>query len=219
VRQHEVDVLAVQELSWHLVHRLDHTGLASLLPHSHLDSRPDSPGVGLWARWPLTPLSPVLGTVAAAPRTRAEPAPGWPVVLTAVHPLTPMREQAHPWQRDLARLLPLAQTDGPQIVMGDFNASRDHQPFRDLLGTGFVDCADIARHRAWPGFTWPTSWDLYSNPEDQRFPDRRALPIMRLDHVLVTPMGTVVHEARPIRVAGNDHHAVLAVIEFTRGAA
>ncbi len=214
LRQHAVDVLAIQELTWDLVHRLDEAGLGGLLPHIHLDPRPDSPGVGLWARWPLTPLPPVPGLVAAAPRARAEPAPGRPVVLTSVHPLTPMRDRGYPWQRDLGRLLPLAESSEPQVVMGDFNASRDHQLFRELLAAGFVDCADAARHRTWPGFTWPVSWHLSSDPGSQHFPDRRAFAIMRLDHVLVTRVGAVVHAARPVRVPGTDHHAVLAVVEF-----
>ncbi len=215
LREHAVDVLAVQELTWDMVRRLDDAGLAGLLPHTHLDPRPDSPGAGLWARWPLTARPPVPGLVAAAPRARAEPVPGRPVVLTAVHPLTPMRERGYPWQRDLARLLPLARDSEPQVVMGDFNASRDHQPFRDLLAAGFVDCADAAQHRTWPGFTWPTSWDLYSDRDSPRFPDRRAPALMRLDHVLVSRAGSTVREARPVRVAGTDHHAVLAVIEFS----
>jgi endonuclease/exonuclease/phosphatase (EEP) superfamily protein YafD len=217
LRQHQVDVLALQELTWDLVHGLDEAGLASVLPHSHLDPRPRSPGVGLWARWPLAALPPVPGMVAAAPRARAEPVRGRPVVLTAVHPLTPMRQNAHPWQRDLTRLLPLAETEGPQVVAGDFNATRDHQAFRDLLAAGFADCADIAQHRTWPGFTWPTSWDLDSDRrkrEKRRIPDRRTLPVMRLDHVLVTPASTAVRTARPIRVPGTDHHAVLAIIDF-----
>ncbi len=215
LREHAVDVLAVQELTWGLVHRLDRAGLGGLLPHAHLDPRTDSSGVGLWARWPLTPLPPVPGLAAAAPRARAEPVPGRPVVLTAVHPLTPMWGRGYPWQRDLARLLPLAASRGPQVVLGDFNASRDHRPFRDLLAAGFVDCADAAEHPAWPGFTWPASWDLSSNRQYARFPDLRALPLMRLDHVLVSRTGSTVREARPVRVAGTDHHAVLAVIDFT----
>jgi endonuclease/exonuclease/phosphatase (EEP) superfamily protein YafD len=215
LRQHAVDVLAVQELTWDLVRRLGEAGLGGLLPHSHLDPRPDAPGTGLWARWPLTPLESVPGMAAAAPRARTEPVPGRPVVLTSVHPLTPMRDRGYTWQRDLARLLPLAQDSGPQVVMGDFNASRDHRPFRDLLAAGFVDCADAARHRTWPGFTWPVSWDLYSDRENQRFPDRRAPALMRLDHVLVSRAASTVHAARPVRVAGTDHHAVLAVIEFS----
>lgn len=214
VRQHAVDVLAVQELTWDLVHRLNEAGLGDVLPHTHLDPRPDFPGCGLWARWPLAPLPPVPGLVAAAPRARAEPVPGRPVVLISVHPLTPMRDRGYPWQRDLARLRPLAGSSEPQVVMGDFNASRDHQPFRELLAAGFVDCADAAQQRTWPGFTWPTSWDLYSDRAIQRFPDRRAPAIMRLDHVLVSRAGAAVQVARPVRVAGTDHHAVLAVIEF-----
>jgi endonuclease/exonuclease/phosphatase (EEP) superfamily protein YafD len=215
LRQHAVDVLAIQELTWDLVHRLDEAGLGGLLPHTHLEPQPDSPGVGLWARWPLTPLPPLPGLVAAAPRARAEPVPGRPVVLTSVHPLTPMRDRGYPWQRDLARLLPLAQDSGPQVVMGDFNATRDHRPFRDLLAAGFVDCADAAQHRTWPGFTWPVSWDLDSDRENRRFPDRRAPALMRLDHVLVSLAGATVRTAHPVRVAGTDHHAVLAVIDFT----
>lgn len=214
VRQHQVDVLAVQELTPELVDRLDQAGLGQVLPHAHLDPRPDFPGAGLWARWPLTPLPPVPGMVAAAPRARAEPAGGRPVLLTVVHPLTPLRGRGYPWQRDLAQLAALAGGPEPQVMAGDFNASRDHRPFRELLVAGFVDCADAAQRRTWPGFTWPASWDPYSDREIRRFPDRRALPLMRLDHVLVSPAGTVVHAARPVRVAGTDHYAVLAVIEF-----
>jgi len=56
LQEHSVDVLMVQELTPHMVARLAAAGLAQLLPFSHLDPRPGSPGTGLWARWPLTPL-------------------------------------------------------------------------------------------------------------------------------------------------------------------
>jgi len=92
-----------------------------------------------------------------------------------------------------------AQADGPQIVAGDFNASRDHRPFRDILAAGFADSADIARRRPWPGFTWPA--------------DRRWPPLMRLDHILVSP-GIRVSEARTVKIPGTDHRAVLAVLEL-----
>ena len=60
LRQHAVDVLAIQELTWDLVHRLDEAGLGGLLPHTHLDPRPDAPGAGCgpggrsphWSRCP-----------------------------------------------------------------------------------------------------------------------------------------------------------------------
>ncbi len=70
VRQHDVDVLAVQELTPRMVSRLAAAGLAQWLPFSHLDPRPGSQGTGLWARGPLTPLPPVPGLIAAAPRAR-----------------------------------------------------------------------------------------------------------------------------------------------------
>jgi endonuclease/exonuclease/phosphatase family metal-dependent hydrolase len=87
----------------------------------------------------------------------------------------------------------LAAVEEPQVVAGDFNATRDHGPFRELLAAGFVDCADSSR--SWPGFTWP------------------SLPVMRLDHVLVSRTATVPM-ARTIRVPRTDHHGVLADIEF-----
>ena len=95
----------------------------------------------------------------------------------------------------------LAAGDGPQLVAGDFNASRDHRPFRELLAAGLVDCADVSQNRSRPGFTGPAKG--------------RALPVMRLDHVLV-PRTATVPMTRTVRIPGTDHHGVLAVIEFTQ---
>jgi len=203
VRQHDVDVLAVQELTPQMGSRLAAAGLAQLLPFSHLDPRPGGYGTGLWARWPLTPLPPVPGLTTAAPRARIDPLAGRPVTLTAVHPLPPVSGQADIWQRELALIRQtLATVDEPQVVAGDFNASRDHRPFRDLLAAGFLDCADSGQRRWWPGFTWPAAGGM--------------LPVMRLDHVLVSRPATV-RMARAIRVPLTDHHGVLAAIEFTFG--
>ena len=201
VRRHDVDVLAVQELTPQMASRLAAAGLAQWLPFSHLDPRPGSRGTGLWARWPLTPLPPVPGLTSAAPRARIDPPGGRPVTLTAVHPRAPLGGHADIWQRELALIRrTLAAVDEPQVVAGDFNASRDHRPFRDLLAAGFLDCADSSQRRSWPGFTWPA--------------DRRMLPvIMRLDHVLVSRPATV-RMTRAIRVPRTDHRGVLAAIEF-----
>jgi len=201
LREHSVDVLMIQELTPRMVARLAAAGLAQLVPFSHLDPRPGSAGTGLWARWPLTPLSAVPGLTAAAPRARTGPAGGPAVTLTAVHPLAPTNGHAAIWQRELTLIRQaMAAAGGPQIVAGDFNASRDHRPFRDLLTAGFTDCADAGQHRRWPGFTWPAG--------------RGMLPVMRLDHVLV-PRTATVHMARAIPVPRTDHHGVLADIEFT----
>ncbi len=202
LQRHNVDVLAVQDLTPHMVGRLAAAGLGQLLPFSHLDPRPGSADTGLWARWPLTPLPPVPGLTEAAPRARINPPGGQPVTLTAVHPLAPMHGHADIWQRELALIQQtLATIDEPQVVAGDFNASRDHRPFRDLLAAGFLDCADSSQSRSWPGFTWPAAGGM--------------LPVMRLDHVLVSRTA-MVRMTRAIRLPHTDHHGVLAAIEFTQ---
>ena len=48
LRELQVDVLSVQELTPEMVGLLDEAGLARMLPYAHLDPRPDSPGAGLW---------------------------------------------------------------------------------------------------------------------------------------------------------------------------
>jgi endonuclease/exonuclease/phosphatase (EEP) superfamily protein YafD len=199
VRQLQPDVLAVQELTPGLARQLAEFGLAKLLPFSCLDPRPGHTGIGLWSSRPLSQLPPVPG--ARNPMPRAELDVGWPVTVTVVHPPAPLRGLQPGWQRDMERLRSaLTSTDGQQLVAGDFNASRDHRAFRRLLAAQFIDCADAAQHRPWPGFTWPAN---------RRFP-----PVMRLDHVLVSRPGAVVHETRTIDIPGTDHLGVLAVIEL-----
>jgi len=197
----DVDVLVVQELTSGLERRLALSGLSDLLPQSQLEPREGSRGTGLWTRWPLTPLPSVAGLTAAAPRVRINPPGGPAVTVTAVHPVAPVADREHQWREELGLIqAALGSTSGPQLAAGDFNASRDHGAFRALLRSGFVDCADAARRRPWPGFTWPA---------DRRFP-----PLMRLDHVLASRSGAVVHEARTVPVPGTDHEGVLAVLEF-----
>ena len=199
VRGYQADVLAVQELTDGLVRRLAEAGLPDLLPHAHADPRADAAGAGLWSRWPLTPLAPVPGLFAAAPSASVR-AGGRAVTVRCVHPVAPMAGRHGRWHEDLTRLrATMAGQRGPQVVAGDFNASRDHRPFRDLLAAGFADCADVALRRPWPGFTWPAN--------------RRYPPVMRLDHILVSA-GITVTQARAVAIAGTDHRGVLAVLEL-----
>ena len=202
VARHQVDLLVVQELTPGMVHRLADAGLDAMLPYRHLSPRPGPHGTGLWARWPMAPLPPVPGLKAAAPRALIEPVEGRPVTVTGVHPKAPVRRNVRLWQQELAAIRStLVTSDGPQVVAGDFNASRDHRPFRALLNAGFLDCADAARRRPWPGFTWPAG---------------RWIPlVMRLDHVLVSRGSASVRAVRVIRVPGTDHRGVLAVIQLT----
>jgi endonuclease/exonuclease/phosphatase (EEP) superfamily protein YafD len=198
-RELRLDVLAVQELTPELAGNLAQAGLPELLPYSCLDPRPGHTGIGIWSSWPLSRLPAVPG--ARNPMPRAELDVGWPVTVTVVHPPAPLRGGQPGWQQDMDRLLSaLTGTTGQQFVAGDFNASRDHGAFRRLLSAQFVDCADAAQDRQWPGFTWPAN---------RKFP-----PVMRLDHILVSRQGAIVRETRNVAIPGTDHLGVLAVIEL-----
>lgn len=199
VRELQPDMLAVQELTPGLAGRLAEAGLPELLPFSCLDPRPGHTGIGLWSSWPLNQLPPVLG--ARNPMLRAQLDVGWPITTTVVHPPAPLRGGQPGWKQDMDRLLAaLTSTTGQQIVAGDFNATRDHGAFRRLLAAQFIDCADAAQHRPWPGFTWPAN---------RRFP-----PVMRLDHILLSRPGATVQETRTVDIPGTDHLGVLALIEL-----
>ena len=211
VREHDVDVLAIQELTPQMVRKLKDADLPGLLPFSHLDPRPAARGTGLWARWPLVPLPPVPGTVAAFPRAQIDPSGRQPVTVTAVHPKAPLNNYQRLWQQELAALRHvLASTPGPQIAAGDFNATRDHRPFRDLLAAGLVDCGDAAADRPWPGFTWPSVWPGFVIKIHPPVP-----PFMRLDHILTSRDSCTPRKVDIFRVPGTDHCAVLATIDLT----
>ena len=115
--------------------------------------------------------------------------------LLAAHPLPPLSVLEVLWRRSLADLATEARaTDLPVVVLGDFNADRDHAPFRRLLGTGLRDAHDergrgLAR-------TWPAK-----------------APLLHLDHVLVGDGEggrLVVEDVREVVLPGSDHLAVVA---------
>src|SRR5664279_1370340 len=65
--------------------------------------------------------------------------------LLAVHPRPPT-DGSPGWAADhrVVQQAAVAQ-HGPVVLLGDFNATLDHAPMRDLLGSGFHDAAVQAR--------------------------------------------------------------------------
>lgn len=193
------DIFAIQELTPRLAQALATSRLPSLLPHSYLQPGPGGRGIGIWSRWPLGQVTEISDHRRPMPRFTLDA--GQPVTVTLVHPQAPVAAQLHLWHESLARLLAsLPEVTGHHVLIGDFNASRDMRPFRRLLSAGYADCSDVARHRPWPGTTFPANVKIP--------------PLVRLDHILVSETGIAVHESRHLKVPRSDHLGVFAVMDL-----
>lgn len=154
---------------------------------------PDTPGpTALLARAELRPRlsappdpSDLRGEVAVALRA-VEGAP----VVVAVHPVAPTPGAVGDWRDDLLALRAPCR-DGA-ILAGDFNATLDHSPLRELLDAGCEAAADAAGQ----GLVW-----TWSDPVGVIRP--------AIDHVLVGGRWTTV-AAGVLDLPGSDHRAVWA---------
>ena len=99
LRTNRVHVLAAQELTPEAVNAFVELGIARLLPFSEVDARPGYTGTGIWSRWPLQPLPPILGLTSATPSVIVDIS-GQPINITAVHVPAPIHHHEHRWQHD-----------------------------------------------------------------------------------------------------------------------
>ncbi|WP_459963564.1 endonuclease/exonuclease/phosphatase family protein [Nocardia sp. IFM 10818] len=100
------------------------------------------------------------------------------------------------WLRTIRDLLD--QTPGKVIVGGDFNATYDHAPYRDLLRGRYADSAELLGVGALP--TWPDGDSMGALTDSG--------PFIGIDRVLVA--GGHATEIRSITIPGTDHRAVVA---------
>jgi endonuclease/exonuclease/phosphatase (EEP) superfamily protein YafD len=200
LRRLDPDVVVVPELDTRGLSGLRRSGLLDDLPHVVVELGAREETVGLLSRLPLEDVTtrPVGGR--ELPRATVE-VDGTPVRLLAEHTLPPLSVFEVMWRdalTDLAR--EVRAVDTPAVVLGDFNADRDHAPFRRLLDTGLRDAHDergrgLAR-------TFP-AW----------------LPVLHLDHVLVRDGARarlVVRDVREVRLPGSDHRTVVADLALLR---
>jgi endonuclease/exonuclease/phosphatase (EEP) superfamily protein YafD len=199
VRDGEIDVLCVQELTVPMLVRLDDAGLTDLLPHEVATPAQKSQGSAIFARYPLRPAGSVepVGYPFVMPRATVE-VPGAPAVdAISVHPVPPTGSAAvADWQAGL-EALPETGEPGPlTLLVGDFNATLDHREFREVLDRGYVDAADAT------GKGLAATW-----------PERLARPGVTIDHVVADERVAItdyaVHD-----LPGSDHRAVSAVLRL-----
>lgn len=202
IRERDIDVLALQEVSDALMARLNEAGIGDRLPHRQTGTRHDSDNGGYNAL--LTRIEPVDSMPNAVDIPAAEvPAieldmGGRTIALASAHPKSPMRG-CRQWSagiRGLAAITRFATQDARHIavVLGDLNSSIDHPSFRALLASGLQD-ASLDRG-AGPTLTFP-SWLPW--------------PRLELDHALFTG-GMHAVDVDSFPVAGTDHLALVATL-------
>ncbi|MFB7286714.1 endonuclease/exonuclease/phosphatase family protein [Actinacidiphila glaucinigra] len=193
IRTERIDVLAVEQMPSQGADALDKAGLRALMPYRELHPEYDS---SIYSRHPLS-RSGTTHVDTAWPQTTAEVAVGaHKVQFVAVHTYYPLGD-AKRWTRDMTALASVARRSGPDTVfLGDFNASLDHSPMRELLAAGLTDThAELGK--GWAR-TWPVGHALVP-------------PLIQLDHVL-HGSGLVGVSVGERTVPGTDHRAVVAVL-------
>lgn len=195
-RDHNVDVLCIQELTPRAITGLRDAGIDKLFAQHVLLPAPGSSGSGIYARYRLRASA--AGSEPASEFFMARAAVEVPgageVELMSVHPQPPTAgTEVDEWQSDLEGLQRATPEASLRVLAGDFNATLDHAELRDILDSGYTDAADAAGKGLSP--TWPAG---------RAFP-----PPVTIDHVLADErieVGDVsIHE-----IPGSDHRAVLA---------
>jgi endonuclease/exonuclease/phosphatase (EEP) superfamily protein YafD len=193
VRSNQVQLLNLQELTPEAAAALDRAGLFTLLPNRVLHSEPGGAGSGIVSRFPLTEIALAARSPLWQPSARVDLGDGRAVEDVLVHPVPPT-SSAPAWKSAL-QALPPATADLPaRLLIGDFNATLDHDTFRSVLGNGYADAADRLGKGLTP--TWPHG---------------KFVPLVTLDHVLADDR-TQFTDYRVVEVPGSDHSAVIATL-------
>ena len=195
------DVIVLTEATPEAVQALAANGIGgreSGWPHQGGTPLPSLSGTVVLSAYPLSGER-RLDVDTGVHRMRVEaPTPFW---LTAVHTTHPVNGNAK-WRGDFDKLVADArEVDGPHIEIGDFNATLEHGPMRDLLATGLHDAA-VEANSGWQP-TWPRPG--YRKIAGLPVPVR----LMAIDRVLLSKefsaVSTGVHS-----VPGTDHDALVA---------
>jgi len=192
VRDNHVDLLVLEEITPQLLEKMDGLGLADLLPDRVGEPDYMVAGTMILANRPLTDHVRL--------RTTFQ---GWEarfgtLTVLGVHPVAPVDPAG--WRADHAAILRQAEADDADLIVGDMNATPDHDVMRRLDDAGYRDAAELSNEGWQP--TWPANHVgiLPLLP-----------PLIRIDHVLLADtlasLGT-----RTVDIDGTDHLALIATV-------
>ncbi|MCF3961825.1 endonuclease/exonuclease/phosphatase family protein [Streptomyces fuscigenes] len=192
-RGHRPDLVFVEECSLRCSALLDARLPHALYPYRDVVREDGSKGSAILSLHPLD-VGPRITSTMAMPGALMRIG-GRTVRLRLAHPLPPIPGQVGAWRAELGRIADdaAAGRDGPPaIVAGDFNATRDHAAFRDLLTAGGLRDSAL-----YGGAAHTPSW-----------PHGVPRPLgAQIDHVL-TSREFAVRDARFIDLSDTDHRAL-----------
>jgi endonuclease/exonuclease/phosphatase (EEP) superfamily protein YafD len=199
--EHGVEVLVLSEIDAVTLDQLERYGLGQAFPH-RVGRADGLEGTMVFSAYRL-----------ARPRELPTGFGGWSVDVVApqgvvrvyaVHVRSPSVSTTG-WGKDLAVLDRLLEDDSElDLLVGDLNATPDHEALRRLLDDGWRSAAE-ATNEGWDP-TWP----------DHGQRSLLVLPLPRMvqiDHVLVAPSMTPL-ETTTESVKRTDHRAVVAEVAF-----
>ena len=200
VRDQRVEVLALQETTPAFVKAMKKAGIESYLPYSVVSSADGKYGNGLWSATSLkNPVDDEVDSLSSfMPAGTVAFAGGRSVRFVSVHTTSPKPGRWDMWRTSLEDVARLGSKTGRYILMGDFNSTIDHSPFRDVLGSRFSDAAYESGH----GFTF--TW-----PADRQW----VQPFSGIDHVVVDK-GIVAGQVSVVSIPGSDHKGLVATVQI-----
>ena len=192
VRDNHVDILVLEEITPDLLQEMDGLGLSELLPDRVGEPDYMVAGTMILANRPLTDHVRL--------RTTFQ---GWEakfgtITVLGVHPVAPVDPAG--WRADHAAILKQAEADHADLIVGDLNATPDHDVLRRLDDAGYRDAGELSNEG------WQPTWPANHVGIVPLLP-----PLIRIDHVLVgetmASLGT-----HTIDIGGTDHLALVATV-------
>jgi endonuclease/exonuclease/phosphatase (EEP) superfamily protein YafD len=196
----DVDVLVLEEVTPQALVGLRAAGIRREFGYSAGHAEPGPAGTMVFSTHPLRNVQ-RLDTAFASYEMEVL-LPRATLHLLAVHPRPPIGDAAE-WRADQREVRQAVRgRQGGTMIVGDFNATMDHAPLRELDGRGYDDAATEARSGWQP--TWPSAGEVshFGVPVPSMIP---------IDHVFLS-VGLRALSTESVTVDGTDHRALVASV-------
>jgi endonuclease/exonuclease/phosphatase (EEP) superfamily protein YafD len=197
----DADILVLQEVDSAGLKILDSVLHDDAYPFRAADPHPGFHGGVIYSRWPLLGWRTL--DIAGSPMLEAEVlTPTGAITVVNVHTVAPLTPRlAAQWRRQFDALEMLAaDVETPLLLIGDFNATTNHEPFRRLTSAELRDAfLDVGSGL---GTTFPSNHHLLP-------------PLIRIDHA-VGGASLQFHNIDDWRVDGSDHRAITISVSLSR---